>query len=594
MKKIYVNTIYYFLKSYKRLFLSVLLFGGAAAFLEFLALAALLPVFNLMFGVSQASEAGAIFSSISRLLANLPFKDGIISAFVFLIALTLLRAVFGIISEFLTAFTAGRIMYDTKNKLLDKYCYAPYQFFLDTKQGEVLYNIINAPKRFAQVLYKIPRLFLELLRISAIMALLFYINVYTTVILILLSLAFNMAISHLSNRVSYILGKERVELETQQTVFINELFNGIKQIIAYGARNTWKTKFKKANKRFADIFIKDASWVAAPKFIVDIFGYLAIFIVIVFVKTRNPQKLVETLPVIGIFAMALVRILPSLVNIGRLRMEIVGGLPDVEVMYKTLNIKFQDVKHGDKIFEGLDDAIVFEGVHFAHKERHELLKGIDISFRKNQITAIVGTTGSGKTTIINLVLGLFQPTKGRVAIDRTDLREYKIQTWLEKIGLVSQDTFIFHSTIADNICLGSDKYSREQIIKAAKLSGADEFIKHFPNGYETVVGERGMKLSGGQQQCIAIARAIIRNPQILILDEATSAVDNISEKMLQEAINNASKDRTVIIIAHRLSTIQNADKVVVLKDGAIIEEGSHGELIALRGFYRDMYTKRDS
>lgn len=590
MKKSYIDTIYYFLKTYKVLFICILTASIIVAVLESLSLAALLPLFNSVLGISQQPRAGILFGTIEKVLAILPFEDMLVSSFALLLILVLLKSVFGIFAEFLDASTSGWIMYNTKKALLEKYVSAPYQFFLDTKQGELLYNIIHAPTMLVRVFYRIPRLVLELLKVAAITLLLLYMNVISALILMLLCFGFNVLVNSLSNRFSYSLGKERVSLSTQQTTLINEIFNGIKHIIVYGARGKWETRFDAANKRFTDIFIKDTSLVVVPKYIIEIFGYLSVFCVIIFIKRFHPENFTSSLPVIGIFAMALLKILPSLGNIGRLRMEISGALPDAEVIYKVLNSKFDKVEYGDRAFNGFNDTIALEELHFAHKGRQDLLKGVSITFRKNEITAIVGTTGSGKTTLLNMILGLHQPAKGAVTIDNVNLREYTIESWLEKIGFVSQDSFIFHSTIADNISLGVNKYSMDELTAAAKLSGADDFIRRFPKGYETMVGERGMKLSGGQQQCIAIARAILREPQILILDEATSALDNISEKMIQGAINNISKKYTIIIIAHRLSTVQNADKIVVLKDGVVAESGTHTELMSRDGFYRHMHT----
>ena len=590
MKRKYLDTIYYFLKAYRLLCTVTLIVSLLVVLLEFFSLAALLPVFNSMLGVSADTGGGISFSVIEQLLKMLPFKDRFVAAFTLLIILILLRSLVGISAEFLNAFTSGKIMYETKNKMLEKYSNAPYQFFLETKQGELLYNIINAPTRLAYVLYRIPRFVLELLKIIAIILLLLYINVYVTLVLIVLSFSFSVLITFLSNRFSYVLGKKRMNLSTQQTTLVNEIFNGIKQLIVYGVRDKWRSKFDLANKRYIGIYIKDISWVAVPKYLIDIFGYLAMFGVIIFIKKYYPERFIVNLPIIGIFAMAVIRILPSLGNIGRLRMEITGALPDGEVIYKTLNTKFEDIKFGNKIFEDFNHAIVFEGVHFAHKGHQDLLKGINITFRKNEVTAIVGTTGSGKTTIINLLLGLFQPTAGKIRVDGVDLKEFRIEEWLKKIGLVSQDTFTFHSTIADNISLGVNKYSKQDIAEAARISGADKFIKNLPSGYDMIVGEKGMKLSGGQQQCLAIARAMIRKPQILILDEATSALDGMSEKIVQEAINNISKQLTVIIIAHRLSSVQNADNIIVIKDGITVEEGKHADLLNKRNYYWHLYN----
>jgi len=225
--------------------------------------------------------------------------------------------------------------------------------------------------------------------------------------------------------------------------------------------------------------------------------------------------------------------------------------------------------------------------------REYLLKDISFEIEKKKMTAVVGPSGSGKTTIVNLLLKLYSINKGRITIDETDIFDYSNESYLKKIGYVSQETFIFNDTIRENIRFGMENCSEESIIEAAKLAHAHDFIINMPGGYDTVVGDAGMKLSGGQRQRIAIARAMVKKPEILVLDEATSSLDNIAEKKVQEAINQVSQHTTVLVIAHRLSTIKNADKIVVLENGFVREQGRHDELIAKQGLYFNLYTKHD-
>jgi len=210
---------------------------------------------------------------------------------------------------------------------------------------------------------------------------------------------------------------------------------------------------------------------------------------------------------------------------------------------------------------------------------------VNLTIEKGKVTAIVGSSGAGKTTLINLILGFYETSGGRVTIDGLPLQEYKLETWLSKIGFVSQDPFIYHSTVANNILFGRNGHSMDSVLRAARIANAHGFITELPQGYDTIVGDRGMKLSGGQQQRIAIARAILDDPELLMLDEATSSLDSVSERVVQEAIDNVAKDRTVLIIAHRLSTIRYADKIIVLDKGQVVEEGSHRELISIQGHY---------
>ncbi len=208
--------------------------------------------------------------------------------------------------------------------------------------------------------------------------------------------------------------------------------------------------------------------------------------------------------------------------------------------------------------------------------------------------AVVGQTGSGKSTMANLLARFYDPSKGKILIDGHDLRDLDIEHFRNLVGIVSQDTFLFNDTIAENIAYGKLDASEEEIIEAAKQAKACEFINADPAGFERRVGERGNLLSGGQKQRLAIARAIIKNPPILILDEATSALDTVTEHLVQEALNNVMKDRTVLAIAHRLSTVQKADLILVIDEGRIIEKGNHNELLKHNGAYRKLYDMQFS
>ena len=251
------------------------------------------------------------------------------------------------------------------------------------------------------------------------------------------------------------------------------------------------------------------------------------------------------------------------------------------------------MKDGSVIMDSFNKGIEFRDVSFSYPEREEAIKNISVSFEKNKCIAIVGSSGSGKTTVVNLLIRLFDPTKGGIFVDGIDLREYKSDSWLRNIGFVSQDTFIFHASVRENIIFGLEGVKEEEIVKAAMAANAHDFVLRLPGGYDTIVGEKGMKLSGGERQRIAIARAILRNPPILIFDEATSALDNVSQSLIQDSISRIVRDHTVILIAHRLSTIVNADKIVVLDEGIVKEEGNHFELINKRGYYSKLYKKED-
>src|SRR5690606_34344137 len=238
-------------------------------------------------------------------------------------------------------------------------------------------------------------------------------------------------------------------------------------------------------------------------------------------------------------------------------------------------------------FEG---KIEFKNVHFSYDEKQEVLKGISFTVNPGENVAIVGATGAGKSTIISLITRLYDINSGKILIDNVDLKDYELYNLRSHIGVVLQDVFLFHGSIAENLAFGDDTISLDKIKKAAEEIEVDEFIQQLPGGYDYVVSERGSSISLGQRQLLSFLRAYLSDPKILILDEATSSVDLESEKLIQKATEKITKDRTSIIIAHRLSTIEKADKIIVMDQGIIVEEGSHTELLQKNGYYAALYS----
>ena len=234
-------------------------------------------------------------------------------------------------------------------------------------------------------------------------------------------------------------------------------------------------------------------------------------------------------------------------------------------------------------------AIAFENIAFGYDDETQVLRDVSFKIEPGQVVGIVGPTGSGKSTVLSLLPRIYDPSGGRILIDGVDVATFKLASLRAQVGFVLQETVLFRGTIRENIAYGRPGATDEEVVAAAKVANADEFIGRMPHGYDTVVGERGDTLSGGQRQRIGIARAVIRNSPIMILDEPTAALDTESEHLVIDALRELMKGRTVIMIAHRLSTISHADKIVVLKDGVVAEEGSHSELLARNGVYAELH-----
>jgi len=279
-------------------------------------------------------------------------------------------------------------------------------------------------------------------------------------------------------------------------------------------------------------------------------------------------------------------------------------------LVQTDNIVQQAIAAGERVFELLDTApeiedapdaielpaiqgaVVFEGVSFRYGTGEEVLRDVSFQMRPGQVVALVGPSGAGKTSIANLIPRFYDPVSGRVTVEGHDVREVKLASLRRQIAVVLQDTFLFNGTVRDNVIYGKPDASEDEMIAAAKAAYAHEFIMNLPQGYETEIGERGVRLSGGQKQRLALARAILTDPRILILDEATSSVDAEAEYLIQQALKKVLEGRTALVIAHRLSTIRHADKIIALEDGRIVEVGDHRELLARGGLYSQMYRRQ--
>jgi len=362
----------------------------------------------------------------------------------------------------------------------------------------------------------------------------------------------------------------------------------VRVVKAFGMEDFEKRKFGMFNIRYVREYLKMRRFAELASPASETLGIFASSIILwyggqlVIGGNLDPANLM-------MFIGAMLWVVTPVKNLSKLNSVVQEGLASGQRIFQILDVESEEGEDGEIEIERLAEGVTYDHVSFGYGNGIEVLRDVNFRMERGEIVAIVGASGAGKSTIADLLPRFYRPTDGRILIDGHDILSIRLQSLRALMGVVTQETILFNDSIFNNIAYGMEQCPGDDVVRAARAANAHEFIMAMPNGYDTYIGDRGVQLSGGQRQRIAIARALLKNPQILILDEATSSLDVESEALVQEAIDRLVRGRTTLVIAHRLSTIKNADKIIVLENGTVRQVGTHEELIGEEGIYRKLY-----
>lgn len=474
-----------------------------------------------------------------------------------------------------------KIMRDLRQKIYSRLLYFPMRFYDENKTGDLMAKITNDVNMLQGVLNSFIQITTDIIQSIFFVGLMFYYNWKLSFIILMMFPITGYILKRFSIPMRE-ASKKIAENISHISAFLQETLTGIKVIKIFNKEIYEENRFKELTQATYARNMKAVRLIAFQKPINELLSILGVVVIIFFAGYQMISGEI-TIGEFGRFIVIATMAYKPLKGLSEINAAIQRAIASATRIFELIDTKTEiELSHYKIENYNLNDIkgyVEFKDVYFSYNEEEVLLKNINLKVAPGEVLAIVGSSGSGKTTIVNLIPRFYEVQRGRILIDGIDIRHIKISDLRSLIAMVPQDVFLFSGTIKDNIMYGKENATFEEIVNAAKQANAHDFIMNLKRGYSTHIGERGVKLSGGERQRIAIARAILKNPKILILDEATASLDTESEMLVQQALENLMKGRTTFVIAHRLSTIKNADKIIVIDNGTIVQQGTHSELI---------------
>jgi len=510
-----------------------------------------------------------------------------------LIGLTVIHAIFTYIQNYLLAYIGQRVVIDVRNETYSHMQNLSLDYYMKRTTGALLSRLTNDIMYVQNAITTVPvKLIRDGLSCTGLLIVLFALSWKWTLASLVFFPLIMFPIKFFARKMRK-TSRQTQEKMAQIYALLAEKISGVKVTKAFACEKREMKKMEESNRDYFNVIMRLLRAETLQRPILEIITYTISIVIGAYVINSIFRETVSVGTAVAYLA-ALINFYGPIKNLADLNKLLQSSFSAAERIFRVLDAEITVKEKADaQDFSGLKGMINFENVSFSYsgeKEGDKALKKINLQIKKGDIFALVGPSGGGKTTIANLIPRFFDPTEGRITADGTDLKDFKLDCLRRSIGIVSQDIMLFRDSVRNNIAYGAENASDEDVIRAAKMANAYDFIMDMPNGFDTLIGERGATLSGGQAQRICIARAVIMDPPILILDEATSALDTESEMQIQKALDAIQTGRTTVVIAHRLSTVRRADNIAVISAGEVVESGRHDELLSKNGHYSRLYN----